>query len=169
MSPRFIADAMLGRLARWLRLLGYDTLYFSRIADQRLLELAWEEDRILLTRDTRLLRRRNLPPAVMVASNFWRQQLQQVVRECGLVPAAGFLCRCAVCNAELVPAAAAEVSGRVPPYVLQTSDRFNLCPGCGRVYWPATHRRQMEEVLRQLFGSPAAAGGDSFHCWKDES
>jgi len=142
---------MLGRLARWLRLLGYDTLYESGIDDRRLLALAHEQGRIILTRNTRLLRRRQLPPAVLVASDHWRQQLRQVVRECGLSPVAGFLRRCAVCNTELVDLEPAAAAGRVPSYVARTCDRFKTCPGCGRVYWPATHRRQMEIQLRQLF------------------
>lgn len=152
--PKFAADAMLGRLAKWLRLLGFDTTYATDRQDSALLALARRENRILLTRDTRLLRRRELPPHVFVRDNDFRSQLRQVVLACGLETGPGFLTRCAACNLELVAADRVDVRERVPPYVFETQTEFARCPACGRTYWPATHAARMaEELCRILAGA----------------
>jgi hypothetical protein len=147
-GPRLIADVMLGRLAKWLRLLGYDTRYDNAADDARLLRLAQAEDRVLLTRDRALSRQRGVR-AVWIESQDLRAQLRQVRTTIG-PPAGGSLTRCAVCNAQLEPIDKAEVETRVPPYVFQTRDAFQCCPRCDRIYWAATHVERMQEVLAAL-------------------
>lgn len=145
---RFVVDAMLGRLARWLRLLGHDTLYDPSAEDRELARCAAATGRILLTRDRGLLARRLVTRGVLVEHDDLAGQLRQVSAACGLAldPARCFT-RCPSCNAETVDAAPEAVSGRVPPYVLRTHERFRACPGCGRVYWAGTHR---DAALRRL-------------------
>ncbi|GAB4390604.1 MAG: Mut7-C RNAse domain-containing protein [Thermodesulfovibrionales bacterium] len=130
---KLIADAMLGRLARWLRLLGFDTLYHRDMGDNELLRLARREGRTILTRDTHLLER-CAAACVFVRSEDLDEQLAQVVSELGLRPSRPG--RCANCNGSLRDVAEkAEVSGLVPDHVYLTHGRFTRCEGCGNVYW----------------------------------
>jgi uncharacterized protein with PIN domain len=149
-TPKFIADAMLGRLAKWLRLLGLDTLYDPRLSDAALLRRAIADGRILLTRDTRLLRRRRLPPHLYVRSDDFRSQLRQVVDAFAIDPTAHRFERCACCNTVLRHADKVEVESQVPAYVSATQTTFARCPDCGRIYWPATHVERIERELRPL-------------------
>jgi len=145
--PRFVVDGMLGSLARWLRLLGYDADYDNRRDDAELVRLARAEDRVLLTRDRELAARRGVQ-ALLVASQALDEQLAQVTaafpRAAGSGPA-----RCSVCNTALVPATPEELADRLPAYVLQKHRDFRRCPSCDRVYWPGSHWRNMQARLRR--------------------
>jgi hypothetical protein len=139
-SPRFIADCMLGKLARWLRTLGYDAAYDSRITDESLIERARGEGRVLLTRDTRLLKRRALPPHLRIESEEPAAQLRQVMEAFALeIDPASLLSRCLPCNAVTEEIDRETARGAVPAYVFETQVRFKRCPSCGRVFWRATH------------------------------
>jgi len=142
---RFIADAMLGRLVKWLRLLGYDTLYDASWDDAQLVRLARAEDRILLTRDTALARRKGAR-LLFVQSEELAEQLTQLHRQIGLRALAPFS-RCPVCNEPLQPLPKDRAWGQVPPYVFVTQDEFRLCPACSRFYWRGTHWAHMQELL----------------------
>ena len=138
---KFLADNMLGRLATWLRLLGYDTDYLPRADDPELARIARAEDRILLTRDVELTRRRGLR-YVLVESEKIEGQLEQLVRELGLTAQEAFS-RCAVCNIALEEVEKEAVREQVPPYVFQTQTQFRRCARCHRVYWRGTHWARM--------------------------
>jgi uncharacterized protein with PIN domain len=153
--PTFAVDKMLGRLARWLRILGHDVAYGPHLSGRALVERARRERRLLLTRDTRLLRDPNLPPHLFISSDHFREQLLEVARATRL--GAGFLHRCLDCNRTLDAVGKDAVAALVPPYVLATQDRFQRCARCRRVYWPATHRTHMVDELAAL-GLGAAAG-----------
>ena len=144
----FAVDKMLGRLARWLRILGHDVVYGPHLSGRTLVTRARREHRLLLTRDTRLLRDPELPPHLFITSDHFREQLRQVAARVPL--GAGFLHRCLDCNRPLEPAARAAVAASVPPYVLATQDHFERCPHCGRIYWAATHRAHMLDELAAL-------------------
>lgn len=158
-AQRFIADCMLGRLAKWLRALGYDTAYDRAIGDTALVARALREGRVLLTRDTRLVQRRALKEDgaawLLVASDRPEEQLAQVVRERVLSPDPDrFLSRCLRCNEPTGPASPEEVRGEVPSYVLRTQERFSRCPACARIYWRATHVDGLLETLRRAARTP---------------
>ncbi len=139
---------MLGSLARWLRILGYDTAYRRAIEDTELVELCVREDRIALTRDRRLVRRRALSRWLLVEGVGLGAQLREVLRLTGDDPFhLPLLTRCVECNDRLEEAPEEAVAERVPPYVLQTQSRFLACPACQRVFWAGTHR---EKILRRL-------------------
>jgi hypothetical protein len=153
--PRFAVDRMLGRLARWLRILGHDVAYGAHLSGRSLVDCARREGRVLLTRDTRLVRGRDLPRHVFVASDHFRDQLRQVAAALPL-GGAGILTRCLDCNRVLDELPRERARDRVPVFVWETSERFLVCAGCGRLYWPATHRAH---VLREL-GSLGLAAAD---------
>jgi hypothetical protein len=147
--PRFLADTMLGRLATWLRILGYDAEY-ARSEDAALIERARETGRILLTRDTGIPRRRELPPYLFVRSDHVAEQLRQVIQAFHLTPTESSARRCPRCNVPVEPRTKAEVFGCVPEFVWSTQDAFGGCPRCGRVYWAGSHWRRMDETIRAL-------------------
>jgi len=147
-APPLIADAMLGGLARWLRVLGLDVAYDPALDDAALVRLAAGEGRVILTRDRRLVERRLARNHLLVASGEVGAQLRQVLAELAIAPdPARLLSRCLRCNLPLVALAAEQARERVPPYVASTRERFRECPRCGRVYWSATHVERMRERL----------------------
>lgn len=141
--PRFLCDAMLGSLARWLRLCGYDCLYLgTEPEDAELERIAGREGRWLLTRDRELAAAG--PRTQMVSSGILEAQLAEVLRRHGLSPPEDLEnARCSDCNGELVDVTADQIAACVPPYVLSTAERFRRCTGCRRVYWPGTHGEQI--------------------------
>ena len=143
---RFVADGMLGSLARWLRRLGYDTDYATDRDDNTLVRIARGEGRVLLTRDHGLAARRNLR-VLLIESQLLDEQLHQV-RNAYPLPPVLRPPRCSECNTPLQPATPADVAGRVPPYVERTYAHFHVCAGCGRIYWPGSHRQHMAARLK---------------------
>lgn len=162
--PRFIVDANVGRLGRWLRLLGYDVVASPWRHDDDLLRLARLQQRVLLTRDTGLARRRPVRrgegSARLLASDHPRQQLRQVAAELGLRVDRAFS-RCLECNDTLEPLDRPLAAGLVPPYVLATQRTFKRCPHCGRVYWRGTHWERMMAEVRDLLPTRASEPGEA--------
>jgi uncharacterized protein with PIN domain len=151
-GTRFIADAMLGKLARWMRTLGCDVEYFNDIGDAELVKKAVAEERIILTRDTLLLKRRAAKGrSFFVEGDHVAAQLRQVAERFGL-PGRPVLTRCLRCNRPLERLDKEAAKDRVPPYVFETQEEFSRCPSCGRVYWAGTHRLRMEEDVARLLG-----------------
>jgi len=149
-EARFVADCMLGTLAKWLRILGYDTLYDPRLDDDGIARLTRAEGRLLLTRDTALVKRKGLR-SLLVTSELLQQQLLQVLQERSLQTRRPFS-RCPVCNSPLEPVPRSDAWGQVPSFVFATQDSFNLCPQCNRFYWRGTHWRRMLEQVEKLRG-----------------
>jgi uncharacterized protein with PIN domain len=147
-SLRLLADGMLGRLAKWLRLLGYDTAYDNAATDPALARRARAEGRVLLTRDHELAARRGLR-TLLIRSQVLEEQVQEVRDGLGPPPHPA-LSRCAVCNSVLESVSPAQVTDRVPPYVLRTHTEFRRCPGCGRVYWPGSHLQAMRTQIEEF-------------------
>ncbi len=155
---RFVADAMLGRLARWLRVLGYDTLYLPDVDDAGLARLARAEDRILLTRDRELARRRGLR-VVLLHDDQIDGQLAEVAQALHLSANEAFS-RCIQCNVVLEELDREQARPLVPPFVYSSQLRFRRCPQCGRVYWRGTHWAHMVETIESAeWGEPGACDG----------
>ena len=145
---RFIADCMLGTLAKWLIILGHDVAYFRRIDDGDLVRLARRGRRVILTSDRRLVQRRDARNHVLIASQSLEDQIRQVLRERRLkVRRRDLFRRCVECNVRTRVVARTAVRSHVPPYVFATQKRFTRCPSCGRIFWRATHVRRMIDHL----------------------
>ena len=146
---KFVADKMLGRLARWLRIIGQDVDYGSHLSGYGLIRAARREGRLILTRD-RGLRRLKPPSYLLIQSDHFRDQLKQVIRDCGLDPLKYIFTRCVECNTPLEPIAKKSIEKKVPPYVFSTQEKFSLCRCCQRIYWAATHLQKMIDELKTL-------------------
>jgi hypothetical protein len=162
LETTFIVDANAGKLAKWLRMMGYDTLFFSDIDDGHLVDIALKEGRVVLTRDTQIARRR---PAVngqlkviLTRSDDPEEQLRQVVGELNLDCHLKQFTRCLECNRSLAPRSREEVADIVPPYVFRTQHQYMQCPSCLRVYWQGTHWQGMKKALQKVSRDP---GGDA--------
>ncbi len=149
---KFICDDNLGKLAKWLRTLGYDTLFFDPIEDGELVARALKDDRVVLSRDTQLLRFKLKlgERLVLIQSDKPLQQLKQVLTHLDLRPDGNLLfSRCLLCNEPLEDVEKESIKERLYPYVYQTHDEFSLCPKCDRIYWPATHVHRMRDRLSE--------------------
>jgi uncharacterized protein with PIN domain len=144
-SLKLLADGMLGRLARWLRASGYDTVYAPDTDDAELLRLARAQERVLLTADHALAQRRGARTLLIEAQDL-SGQLRQVREALGPPPGARFS-RCVACNGELAPIEKSKLNEQVPPYVLATQAEFLRCTRCGRIFWPGTHVERMKHLL----------------------
>jgi uncharacterized protein with PIN domain len=143
--PRLLLDCMLGRLARWLRLIGYDAAYESIAEDQELARRARAEARVLLTRDQELAGRRGLR-ALLICSQVLDDQVRQVTAAFPISPSAQRP-RCSVCNCPLDPVEPSKIAGRAPPYIVRSHSEFRQCSCCGRVYWPGSHFDAIQESI----------------------
>lgn len=158
--PKFIADCMLGKLAKWLRMLGYDTAYVRDAADDELVRIAVREDRILLTRDLRLCERRMVRArCVFVDWGSTAEQVRQVLNALDLTASKDLLfTRCTICNGDIVPIDKGELIDRVPPYVYKTQDEYGYCEHCDKIYWRGTH---VQHVLETLLEQEERENGDA--------
>jgi hypothetical protein len=151
MPPRFVADSMLGRLAKWLRAFGFDVFYDPALDDHAVIAQARNRGAIALTRDTRFPKPFDVR-VILIQSDHLNEQIEQVVREAPLDMAeAPALTRCTVCNRNLIPATRDDVWDRIPPFIYLTQEQYAVCPGCGRVYWEGTHAPRMRKQLARFF------------------
>ena len=147
---KFVADSMLGKLARWLRILGYDTTYDPLADDDTILNQALTEDRILLTRDRPLADRSSDGRSFLIAHDGLDDQMLQLVQTLGLDLDRETFTLCLVCNEPILQVQAEAVQDRIPPYVYETQRRFHECPKCSRVYWQGTHLNRMNSRLEKI-------------------
>jgi hypothetical protein len=149
MEARFSADRTLGRLVKWLRILGYDTALRRRDRDRDFLTEAAEEGRIALTRKRDLARLPYQGRLVVVRADRSEEQLGEVLEALNLNPdPAKRMSRCLLCNALLEEVPKEAVNGLVPAYVHERCAQFRRCPLCGKLFWPGTHPQRIEEYLR---------------------
>lgn len=145
---------MLGKLVRWMRLAGWDTAYQHPLPDSWLLDQSRREGRVILTRDTKLIRRLNPKDYLFIHHDLMPDQFQELLSAFPeLASAYDPLSRCVHCNDPLNPLEKSGAEGKVWPYVFQTQEKFTQCPRCGRIYWQATHVKKILRRLESLFGA----------------
>ena len=149
-QKKFLVTRELGRLARWLRILGFDTRYFSSAQKSQLIICSLQENRIIITKSKNIGPRQGIR-FISVHSDFVKEQLRQVIHELKLtVDKNDFFRRCILCNIILQPVEKDTVKNDVPEYVYQTQNEFMRCGRCGRLYWQGTHWGNVEAVLTEL-------------------
>ncbi|HWP29028.1 MAG TPA: Mut7-C RNAse domain-containing protein [Chloroflexota bacterium] len=152
-EPRFVLDTHLGKLAKYLRLLGFDTLYRNDYADPALAYLARHEQRILLTRDRGLLKHNLVTHGYLVRETDPARQVVEVLRRFDLYRAVAPFCRCLRCNGRLEPVPKAAVVDRLEPKTRQYYDEFSTCQECGRLYWKGSHYQRMLGFIARVVGA----------------
>lgn len=150
---RFAVDCMLGKLSKWLRVLGFDTIFFQAIEDDELLRLSRRQGRILLSRDTALLEKADPASALFILSDDWRRQVRQTLEHFGLQNRVAPYSRCLECNLPLKAIPRERARNLVTPFVFETAAEFSLCPGCSRIFWRGSHHADMEDTIEQILGN----------------
>lgn len=150
---KFAADRMLARVARWLRILGADTIFDQSIDGAAMLKLARTEGRVMLTRDKRL---KTAPDVLFLNSNNFREQMREVLTRYPFDVLDNAFSRCSRCNTPLIEVDREVVRLRVPPFVYASNAKFSECPNCAHIYWGGTHP---ERIIREV----QKIGLDLFH------
>ena len=161
-DPRFVLDVHLGRLAGYLRMLGFDAAYSNAASDPELVRISVEQRRILLTRDRGLLLHRAVTHGYWLRETGSRRQAVEIVRRFDLARSLRPFTRCMACNGLLAAAAKAAVRGRLPERTAELIEEFMECRGCGRVYWKGSHYRRMRQWIEELTarGGPGGTRAD---------
>ena len=140
----------LGRLAKWLRILGFDTEYFKEANISSLIIQALRENRVIITRNHRLPRSAGLR-VVLIKEEKLKEQLREVLKALEIsLDSVLMFSRCIICNEELVEIAKDQIKDRVPEYVFNTQKDFISCPKCERIYWQGTHWGNVETILKEI-------------------
>ena len=154
---KFIVDHNVGKLAKWLRMMGYDTTLFNRSDDSLMVATALAEGRVILTRDTQIMKRRVVTSgklkAILIQSDKSELQIRQVIDNLSLDCQFRPFTICLECNQPLVAKTREEVVDLVPQYVFQTQNQYVQCPACHRIYWRGTHWQAMTQKLERLVQS----------------
>ena len=152
-SLKFIVDSNVGKLAKWLRMMGYDARFFTGSNDSHMVRTALDEGRVILTRDTQIVKRRVVASGqlkvILITSDDPELQIHQVITALNLDCARPFTV-CLECNEPLEERSREQVKDLVPPYVFQTQSQFVECPACHRIYWRGTHWQAMTRKLKQF-------------------
>lgn len=148
---KFICDDNLGKLAKWLRILGYDTLFSPDIEDTELVSKALKEDRVILSRDQQLKRFKSAEKnLLLLSSNQPLEQLKEVLKKLNLKPEEkNHFTRCIDCNTVLVPVPKKDVENKVPPFVFKTQEKFFYCSKCDKFYWAGTHVKNLKKKISE--------------------
>jgi uncharacterized protein len=160
--PRFVLDVHLGRLAKYMRMLGFDALYENTYSDDDIVEIVRHDPkRIVLTSERRLLNRSIITHGYCVRSREWRKQLEEVMRRCNLLSHVAPFSLCLTCNGRVIPVKKDEISGCVPLHISETFREFTICSRCGKVYWRGSHYSRMENFIRDFLMSLSAEGSEA--------
>ncbi len=144
----------MGKLAKWLRLVGYDALFFNGSNDSHMIATALAEERVILTKDTQIMKRRVVTSerlkALLISDDEPEQQMHQVIDSLNLDCQFGPFTICLECNQPLLERSKQQVKDLVPPYVFQTQSQYMECPACHRIYWRGTHWQAMVKKLKKF-------------------
>jgi uncharacterized protein with PIN domain len=148
---KFIVDRMLGKLAKGLRMMGYDTVYYQGEDAYQLISMARREGRMILTRNTKLIPKKPEDLILQVTEDTPYLQLKKLVQEGKVVlDEEKLFSRCLLCNVPLVEIQRDEAQGKVPDFILHQQEEFLRCPHCQRIYWPGSHQENMQKRIKEL-------------------
>lgn len=147
---KFVLTKELGKLAKWLRILGFDTEYFKQDNSSSLIIQALRDERIILTRNRRLLQTKGIK-VILVEKEKIKEQIKEILNtlQINLNPEMMFT-RCIICNVELLSIEKEKVKEQVPEYVFKTQKEFITCPKCRRIYWSGTHWGNVRQMLKEI-------------------
>ena len=147
---RFLITFELGRLAKWLRILGFDAVYLKPVKKSKIIVEALKENRIILTRNNKIKTQVN-SGVICIKSDLVFEQLQEVVNKLNLqIDKDNLFSRCLICNVRLELVDKEKIKSEVPAYVYRKHSEFRKCPNCQRVYWPGSHWRKVKEDLDKI-------------------
>lgn len=147
---KFLLTRELGRLAKWLRILGYDTEYFNQDNISFLIIQALRDERIIITRNSHLPQSRGIR-IVLIEAEKIKEQIRQVVNKLNIKPQEEIMfSRCIICNVELISVSKNEIKDRVPEYVFKTQEDYVSCPKCNRIYWQGSHWGNVKNILEEI-------------------
>lgn len=149
-ETRFILDAHLGRLSKYLRLMGFDTLFNNNYSDPEIVDLAEKEKSIILTRDREMLKNKRITHAYWIRSDEARAQLQEVIKRFDIKNQVNLFSRCLRCNTPLEEVKKEDIADRLKPRTREFFTTFRHCPGCDRIYWNGSHYEKMKAFVESL-------------------
>ena len=152
-KPKFVADVHLGRLARYMRMLGFDTLYKNNIDDDEIVNISVDEKRTILTRDRNILKISIVTHGYFVRNIEIKKQLIEILNRFNLENQIKEFTRCIECNTILEPISKEEIIDKLPLKVSESQEFFSICPGCKKIYWKGTHHHKMNAFIQSLKNS----------------
>ena len=149
-EPKFICDVHLGKLARYLRMFGFDVYYKNDWSDEEILKISLKERRAILTKDKGILKRNEVTHGYCVRSIKVEEQVKEVIKRFDLQKLINEFSRCFECNTELRKITKEKIAGNLPPKVNQSQEDFYKCPGCRKLYWKGTHHQKMLSFVKEI-------------------
>jgi uncharacterized protein with PIN domain len=149
-NPKFIADVHLGKLARYLRMVGFDVLYKNNFDDDEIVKISLEEKRAILTKGRGILKRNDVTHGYWVRSSKVKAQVVEIIKRFDLKKLIEEFTRCIECNSMLESISKKEVINELPPKVSSSQNSFSVCPSCKKVYWKGTHYQRMLSFIKTI-------------------
>jgi uncharacterized protein with PIN domain len=149
-KPKFIADVHLGRLARYLRMMGFDVLYENNFEDDEIVRISLGEKRAILTKDRGILKRSEVTHGYWVRSSKVEEQVIEIIKRFDLKKLIKEFTRCIKCNSILEPISKNEIISAIPPKVSKSRKSFSVCPSCKKFYWKGTHHQRMLSFIKTI-------------------
>ena len=152
-NPKFIADVHLGRLAHYLRMLGFDALYENNYEDDEIVKISLKEKRAILTKDRGILKRSEVTHGYWVRSSKVKEQVVEIIKRFDMKKLIGEFTRCTECNTILKSISKSEIINKLPPKVSRSQKSFSICPLCKKLYWKGTHHQRMLSFIKTIKNS----------------
>jgi uncharacterized protein with PIN domain len=149
-EPKFVLDVHLGKLARYMRMFGFDTAYKNNFADDDLIKISLNEKRTILTKDKEILKRNDVTHGCWVRNENSEDQLKEIIERFGLKNQIKEFTRCIVCNTLLNPTEKEKIINQLPPKVRVWHNKFFLCPNCKKIYWKGSHYTKMKKLIERI-------------------
>jgi len=152
-NPKFVLDVHLGKLAKYMRMLGLDTAYENNYTDEMIVGISLKEKRTILTKDLGILKRKEVTHGYYVRNMGVEKQITEIIERFDLTKSINKLTRCLKCNGILEKIDKEKVLAQIPPKVKAMQDKYFICRNCGKLYWPGTHYERMNKFIGEILGT----------------